>query len=461
MRPMPRSATARRAGAEQGRSDVRDDLVDEAGAQERGGQRRAAFEPDVLPRPASTSVAAPAAGSWVGSTQGLGARRRGRARRRARSRIAHHDAQRLPVGGLGVGRARRGRSAAGRRRATVPVPTSDGVALAPAAGGRRRAPRAGDPLRACRPRRPTGRRAWSANFQVTNGRRWRIANVHSSLIALGLVGEHARPRPRSRPRAARRRPRAAAGLGSGWANTTRRTPASISASAHGPVRPVWLHGSSVTTAVPPRARSPAASQGVDLGMRAARRRGGSPRRRPRRRRRGRRRRRAGWGRVATPGVQASASARRIARISLSLATAVASCRLGRSSRAPGVATGDVRTRAPRYRATESRRRRGATRRASSHPDFHRRSRNFTGSTDRRAAAGSRTVTAGSEFHRPRSTRELVTLCNTSMALRHQRVTTRPPDSVVCRRATSRRRTMRTKRHDGSNPKNRCSMAPDR
>jgi hypothetical protein len=34
-------------------------------------------------------------------------------------------------------------------------------------------------------------------------------------------------------------------------------PAAISASVHGPVRPVCAHGSSVTTAVPPCARSPA------------------------------------------------------------------------------------------------------------------------------------------------------------------------------------------------------------
>ena len=47
-------------------------------------------------------------------------------------------------------------------------------------------------------------------------------------------------------------------------------------------------------------------------------------------------------------------------------------------------------------------------RAPLHPDFHRRCRNFTGSTGphRGAAVGSRTVTAGSELHRPRSTRAI-------------------------------------------------------
>ena len=33
--------------------------------------------------------------------------------------------------------------------------------------------------------------------------------------------------------------------------------AASSAWAHGPVRPVWLHGSSVTTAIAPRAADPA------------------------------------------------------------------------------------------------------------------------------------------------------------------------------------------------------------
>ena len=41
--------------------------------------------------------------------------------------------------------------------------------------------------------------------------------------------------------------------------TTRPTPAAITASEHGGVRPKWLHGSSVTYSVAPRARSPAAA----------------------------------------------------------------------------------------------------------------------------------------------------------------------------------------------------------
>jgi hypothetical protein len=41
------------------------------------------------------------------------------------------------------------------------------------------------------------------------------------------------------------------------ATTTRLTPAAITASVQGGVRPWWQQGSSVTTRVPPRARSPA------------------------------------------------------------------------------------------------------------------------------------------------------------------------------------------------------------
>ena len=39
--------------------------------------------------------------------------------------------------------------------------------------------------------------------------------------------------------------------------------------AHGPVRPMWQHGSSVQYSVAPRARSPASRQREDLGVRPA------------------------------------------------------------------------------------------------------------------------------------------------------------------------------------------------
>ena len=53
-------------------------------------------------------------------------------------------------------------------------------------------------------------------------------------------------------------PPATSGLGSLIAATTRATPAWISASAHGGVRPWCEQGSSVTYTVAPRAASPAA-----------------------------------------------------------------------------------------------------------------------------------------------------------------------------------------------------------
>lgn len=53
---------------------------------------------------------------------------------------------------------------------------------------------------------------------------------------------------------------------------------------------------------------------------------------------------------------------------------------------------------------------------ASHPDFNRRSRNFTGSapSDLAAFGSSRTVTAGAEFHRPRSTCFVFTSYNASI-----------------------------------------------
>jgi hypothetical protein len=96
----------------------------------------------------------------------------------------------------------------------------------------------------------------AANFHVTYGRPRRTAVSQAMLprSAACLRTPVTTSTPADRNAAA---PPAAAGVGSSTAITTRRTPAATSASAHGPVRPVWLHGSSVTTAVPPRARSPA------------------------------------------------------------------------------------------------------------------------------------------------------------------------------------------------------------
>lgn len=97
----------------------------------------------------------------------------------------------------------------------------------------------------------------AAYFQRTKGRPRRTDVSHATLTAAASSASSplSTSTPAARSVAA---PPDAAGLGSDTACTTRATPASISAWAHGPVLPVWLHGSSVTTAVPPRAASPAA-----------------------------------------------------------------------------------------------------------------------------------------------------------------------------------------------------------
>ena len=85
-----------------------------------------------------------------------------------------------------------------------------------------------------------------AILATTNGRRGHDVG-HEHLVQaprLGLADADRRPRRRDRAgrRSRGRRPR---GYGSCIAATTRRMPASATATAHGPVRPVWLHGSSV------------------------------------------------------------------------------------------------------------------------------------------------------------------------------------------------------------------------
>ena len=93
----------------------------------------------------------------------------------------------------------------------------------------------------------------------------------------------------------------------------------ISASVHGPVRPVWLQGSRVTTAVPPRARSPAAASAPDLGVRPAGVRVEALADDLAGRRRGSRSRRPGWGWCVPRPRAASAMARSIAASSAGLA----------------------------------------------------------------------------------------------------------------------------------------------
>ena len=83
---------------------------------------------------------------------------------------------------------------------------------------------------------------------------------------------------RSQPSDARRP--ATLGSGSSMPTTTRATPASINASAHGGVRPWCEHGSRVVNTVAPRAAAPAAIQGHGLGVGTARRLGRAVERRP-------------------------------------------------------------------------------------------------------------------------------------------------------------------------------------
>ena len=149
-----------------------------------------------------------------------------------------------------------------------------------------------------------------ANFQVTKGRPVSTAKVQTRLRE--RASSASSPPTTSIP-AARRvsAAPAATGLGSLWACTTRRTPAAMRAWAHGPVRPVWLQGSRVTTAVVPRARSPARARASASAWAvpaprwwpsATVRPSSSSRTHPTR----------GLGPVGTPGLAASSRARRMA-----------------------------------------------------------------------------------------------------------------------------------------------------
>jgi hypothetical protein len=97
----------------------------------------------------------------------------------------------------------------------------------------------------------------AAYFQITYGRRSRTAVSQAALTAAASAASG--PLTTSTPASARRRAPPEE-TGSGTAYTTRAIPASRSAWAQGPVRPVWSQGSRVTTAVPPRASSPASAR---------------------------------------------------------------------------------------------------------------------------------------------------------------------------------------------------------
>ena len=135
-----------------------------------------------------------------------------------------------------------------------------------------------------------------------------------------------------------------------------------------------------------------------------RRRGASPRPRPRRRARRARSRPAGWRRPPGPWA-ASARARRIIAVSLvGVALPCPALVLETDGRAPGdvqagLLTGHVASATAVGTADPV----VPLSRAAYHPDFHRRSGSSTQVNRPLAAVGSRTVTAGSELHRPRST----------------------------------------------------------
>ena len=207
-----------------------------------------------------------------------------------------------------------------------------------------------------------------ANFQVTNGRRCstreRPGPVQRARLALH------QPEPDLDPGGAQGGRTAGGdrvGVGLGEHDAARRRPRSAPA-AHGPVRPVWLQGSRVTTAVAPRAPVAGLGQAQRPRRAGCRRRGGSPRRPRRRRRRAGRSRRAG-------------SARGVRR----------ACARARAREHRALLGGGERHRRPfssvrsRTRGTEAGRRRTTRTRAttpacSSHPDFDRRSRSSTWST---------------------------------------------------------------------------------
>lgn len=89
-----------------------------------------------------------------------------------------------------------------------------------------------------------------AHFTVTCGRPRRCTVSQESRSAVASAADT--PDSTSTPAARRRSaPPEEWSPGSPTAYTTRETPAAMRASAHGPVRPVWLHGSRVTTAVAP------------------------------------------------------------------------------------------------------------------------------------------------------------------------------------------------------------------
>ena len=258
--------------AEERRSEVGVDVVDETGGDEGGRERRTTLQPDVADTlvPELLQRDLRILGAQVQhALPGPSCTRaeRGTSRRPMTTRSGCRSARPPP----GTRAVRRGSSTS-----TVPVPTSHGVAGAPqdvrvgTRGG------AGDPLaRAVRGRAaPVERRSELPGHQRPARA---TPRAHRSLRA--RASSASTPPMTSTPAAcSRSAPPAASGSGSDWAKTTRATPASMSASAHGPVRPVCARLEGDVGGRSPRPRT---SRGAAPGsLRAAfRRRGGGPRRR--------------------------------------------------------------------------------------------------------------------------------------------------------------------------------------
>ena len=144
---------------------------------------------------------------------------------------AHHGAQRLvrPA----ARRTRRGRSARGSSTSTVLVPTSITSHCARSRWVSTRAARRGDPAAGAV---GGGAAAVEGGGELPGHERPAVLHREGPRpVDAPAPRRSISPRSTSTP-AARRvaAPPAATGFGSGWANTTRRTPASTSARAHGP-----------------------------------------------------------------------------------------------------------------------------------------------------------------------------------------------------------------------------------
>ena len=164
------------------------------------------------------------------------------------------------------------------------------------------------------------------------------------------------------------------GRGRSTPTTTRPTPAAIRASAHGPVRPWWLHGSRVTATVAPAVVGAGGAGGVegdDLGVAAAGRLGGAVEDPAV----------GGDEDGADPGVRrrAGAHAGGVPDRSLHRLAVVHACSVRRSARRWAPASDEAHTH-PR-----------------SHPDSHRRLRGFHRISQPRGE-GSWALTAGRDLH---------------------------------------------------------------